>query len=106
VYEDDEFDDLEDDDEKDDEEEPKKRRKRKDKLLVENLTDKTSPRELRDLFDRDGELIEIQIHSFKDVTTAEVTMNDIEASYAWQRLNGMRWRGQVLRVTMLSFSFD
>jgi RNA recognition motif-containing protein len=97
-----EEDDLEDDDlEDDDEEDPKKRRKRKYKLWVENLTDKTSPRELRDLFERDGELIEIQIHSFDDVTTAKVTMNDCAASFARERLNGMRWRDRVLKVTIL-----
>ncbi len=97
-----EEDDLEDDElEDDDEVDLKKHRKRNYKLLVEYLTDKTSPRELRDLFERDGELIKIQISSFDDVTTATVTMNDRAASYATERLNGMRWRGQVLKVTIL-----
>jgi hypothetical protein len=97
-----EEDDLEDDDlEDNDEENPKKRRKRKYKLLVEYLTDKISPRELRDLFERDGELIKIQIDSFEDETTATVTMNDREASCARERLNGMRWHGLVLKVTTL-----
>lgn len=100
-------DDLEDDGlEDDDEEDPKKHRRRKYKLLVEYLTDKISPRELRDLFERDGELIKIQIDSFEDETTATVTMNDREASYARERLNGMRWHGRVLKVTILGFSSD
>jgi hypothetical protein len=107
MYKDDDLDDLEDDDlEGEDEEGPKKHRKRNYKLLVEHLTDKTSPRDLRDLFERDGELIEVQIDSFGDLTTAKVTMNDIEASHATERLNGMRWRGRVLTVTILSLSFD
>jgi RNA recognition motif-containing protein len=105
VYEEDD-DDLEDDLEDEEDDDPKKRRKRNYKLWVENLTDKTSPRELRDLFEKDGELIEIQIDSFQDVTTATVTMNDRGGSYARERLNGMRWRGQVLKVTILSFNLD
>jgi hypothetical protein len=104
VYDDD---DLEDDDlEDDDEEDPKKHRKRNYKLLVEYLTDKTSPRELRDLFERDAEPIKIQIDSFEDETTAIVTMNDIEASYAMERLNGLRWRSRILKVTILGPSSD
>jgi RNA recognition motif-containing protein len=95
-----------DDDREDEEEDPKKHRKRNYLLLVQNLTDKTSPHDLRELFSTDGEVIEVEIQLLGDMTTAKVTMPDVEASRARERLNGTRWRGRTLKVTTLSFSFD
>jgi RNA recognition motif-containing protein len=68
-------------------------------LRVQNISDETSPTDLRKLLSKYGPIFKVQIYSEDpNQVTAFLTMSRGDAKDALHHLNGQRWRGQRLKL--------
>jgi RNA recognition motif-containing protein len=68
-------------------------------LRVQNISDETSPRDLRRLVAKYGPIFKVQIYSEDpNQVSAFLTMSRGDAKDALAHLNGQRWRGQRLKL--------
>jgi RNA recognition motif-containing protein len=76
-------------------------------LRVENISDNTSPKDLRELFSEYGTVfgVEIRLESSGDVSASLVMAQDA-AEEAIDGLDDQDWRGQWLKVEEEQISWD
>jgi hypothetical protein len=67
-------------------------------LRVGNITDETSPGELRRLFSKWGTALEVRIYSLPHEISALVVMTDYDAAQVVEWWHGRHWRGRLLTV--------